>query len=865
MNKNFSTDELKTYINACDLDGAIQYCQLIFEHSNDAQICGYTGLLSLFSSVEQGDDGLVFVTSPNKEKAKYYLEQAAFTDVFTLGELAIIIAVMDYSTEQKILKLGRYEILLAAKPNAQAAEEWAALGEKKDISPASQGAIYNCLAFGFDSCIEAVPSFEPVVSSELVENLTYSVEARKDSSAMVRLAKLVQEKKAYPLQKLRQYFFLLLVIPMAFIIEAITAISDGIAYGTNYVPQHDVTVLVIATVSLIILSILLILDARRADKTDEEKVGVLLEKAVSAEAEDSTADYETHPEPPATFPVDRDKAEQYFRKAADTGIMEYINNYGLFLYHSGDSEKAKQVLQRGIDAGSALCMLSMGRVCENSDTELVWSRVWRKRKALVISYISVMIISFLLSIKFATGLLSLAGTIMLLGILAFAYGLLIKSNKTMEAWKKRAADTGDPAAVYAYYTSTKNKSSVTLLALKRSADDGCPAAMVWMAKKYAHGSRKFHLKKDPALALEYARKASEEMDGDGLAMLAYCYEKGIGVHANSTKAMQLYCEAFRFGSCMARRRTDRLAVLRRFDRLYGGLVAYENEQKIKSALHAAKASLSGDQERAKQRVRQLAAETATLRKTLDDTEESFASYCEKLGKSTVETATADVKNYSAAESELKDIYGSYWDKLQRESQISLISAHTLLKGTAVFESCGFDYSGVVITATSALENELQKYFFSDLKPLLREKHHDDYWDWPKAFVTRKDGVCKEKTYFTLGDLPHTLGLKSRISISDKQIICDYLRTIIKADALNGIDPLEFFCTCNIATEEGARSFLEIVEDIRLKYRNKAGHSSSIDRSTAEDCCSRVIGAIDKAEKQLKNVDGFMRTFMAMLN
>ena len=72
---------------------------------------------------------------------------------------------------------------------------------------------------------------------------------------------------------------------------------------------------------------------------------------------------------------------------------------------------------------------------------------------------------------------------------------------------------------------------------------------------------------------------------------------------------------------------------------------------------------------------------------------------------------------SSAREELSNRFGDTWNKLEKISQKSLVSAWSMWKSYQYSDSDdddhGYDYRGVVICAAAALENELKRYLFDD--------------------------------------------------------------------------------------------------------------------------------------------------------
>lgn len=230
---------------------------------------------------------------------------------------------------------------------------------------------------------------------------------------------------------------------------------------------------------------------------------------------------------------------------------------------------------------------------------------------------------------------------------------------------------------------------------------------------------------------------------------------------------------------------------------------------------------------------------------------------------------------------LISIFGRSWDKLEKESRTSLISAGVLWKLCADIKG-DFDYSGICISATSALETELKKYFFVGFQKYLENtygapfeyKWEETFNNWPEILLSTsrkrykrewnnykyqggdRPRIRKEKdTYFTLGKMPFIFGVRKDEDVSEEQQelltnrLNEYLSTFITIPSdKTAIDVF-------IGGEEG-NSFIDKCERIRTEYRNKAAHDDILSEEQAKGCYHEVIGKIE-SYKYTSDVTGLL--------
>lgn len=219
---------------------------------------------------------------------------------------------------------------------------------------------------------------------------------------------------------------------------------------------------------------------------------------------------------------------------------------------------------------------------------------------------------------------------------------------------------------------------------------------------------------------------------------------------------------------------------------------------------------------------------------------------------------------------LSMLFGTKWDQLMPSSQTSLISAGVLLKKCSDINTPQFDYSGICICATSALEAELKRVFFSGLIGYMASNYgnpeHDNpddiYRDWPDALLTvpyvqyKRNPNSKVKIIdlFTMGKLPYLFGETGKLSADSrirasqieqsaimKRRMTEYLQIIVETQYKD--NPYEMFYgrdteVGRVTSQPG--SFVWKCEKIRNDFRNKAAHVNVMTGNEASSCYQSVI-------------------------
>lgn len=219
---------------------------------------------------------------------------------------------------------------------------------------------------------------------------------------------------------------------------------------------------------------------------------------------------------------------------------------------------------------------------------------------------------------------------------------------------------------------------------------------------------------------------------------------------------------------------------------------------------------------------------------------------------------------------LSMLFGERWDCLLPSSQTSLVSAGALLKRCADINTPDFDFSGICICATAALEAELKRVFFDGLLDYMVSNYGNPaladaseiYKYWPDVLLTvtkfqyerGTNAKLKKVDHFTMGNLPFLFGETGKLSnvpvVRTSQVeqakmmktrMTEYLATIV-LDYYQAMPFEAFYLEDNradcITCQPG--SFVWKCERIRENYRNKAAHVNVMSEEEASSCYQSII-------------------------
>ena len=238
--------------------------------------------------------------------------------------------------------------------------------------------------------------------------------------------------------------------------------------------------------------------------------------------------------------------------------------------------------------------------------------------------------------------------------------------------------------------------------------------------------------------------------------------------------------------------------------------------------------------------------------------------------------------------DLSNRFGNVWNRLCQETQNSLVSGMTLWKAYKNIDDPNFDFSGICILATSALENELRKIFFEEFQEFVKNQTGGKINRYPSIFTYRKgtELVAGKSEYFALGKMPFLFGQTgkdpSSEDLSDIKRLNDfrekYLESIIDSQKMidSGVASFSecftkpfFSKNSELKKEKNFHvyykgSLISEFEDIRNKYRNKSAHQGGLRRDEAHDCCNLVFGSSIMGDNDLEKVLGLIQKVYYLL-
>ena len=249
----------------------------------------------------------------------------------------------------------------------------------------------------------------------------------------------------------------------------------------------------------------------------------------------------------------------------------------------------------------------------------------------------------------------------------------------------------------------------------------------------------------------------------------------------------------------------------------------------------------------------------------NNNEEAIASFADKLANYLSIHIHGSDTLIQKETANLQSIFGIIWDRLLPTTQTSLVSAGVLWSYCADIGN-NFDYSGVCISATSALESELKRVFYTGFQEYLYNHYGDPsklpmdtvFSIWPEKLLNKTKAACQNEflntgsfvlgigNSFTLGTLPYLFWDKNPVNRKLlQQRMKEYLQTIVKDCYAD--NPLKYI---NPLIKEGDKtirdpnSFISQCEQIRENFRNPAAHIDIIPWEKADECYSEVVGKAD---------------------
>ncbi len=407
--------------------------------------------------------------------------------------------------------------------------------------------------------------------------------------------------------------------------------------------------------------------------------------------------------------------------------------------------------------------------------------------------------------------------------------------------------------------------------LKKAADAGEGYGALMLGQAYMYGD---HVQADQALAVKYLQTAADRDIPDALAYLAHQYYFGLGLPGDARRARKLLseadvyfdaeiCEEIEDGimaACRGRIPKDALkpfwflhekkirrdalrdTVGRQAAQEASDPVINEKLEKIMARLDQLTVVSLDTNMRTRSLeagiaeiyrfmttdlARQLQEEKMRLRSQAydEEKEERFFERMDAWISSRVKSADSLAGEQTRL---LEDLFGDVWDLLLPESCASLVSAHVLYESCREIHAEGFDFSGICISATSALEGEIRRRLYNDFMTWLQDAGIEETEiEYVRGKVTKSFG-------FTLGCVPYVFGVKGSSQAARERVqdqFFPYMKAILADHACP--DVFALFCSSD------ADAFVTRTEFIREEYRNKAAHVENMTREEAQACMLAV--------------------------
>lgn len=230
-----------------------------------------------------------------------------------------------------------------------------------------------------------------------------------------------------------------------------------------------------------------------------------------------------------------------------------------------------------------------------------------------------------------------------------------------------------------------------------------------------------------------------------------------------------------------------------------------------------------------------------LKEYTNDIEEREMKIAQFIASQIKEINNSVLTNKDIVEEEERYLIGLFgektWNGLKNETRASLKSARVLWRACSDIQDENFDYSGICISLTAALEVELKRVLYFGLQRFITSHHGKPSVkpsEWPEELVHNRG--YNNGRLITLGSMSYLLGKEegkqkdgTRGLCSDKLIDCMkiYLQQIKRDDTLDLFQKFQddFAFECDRIADE---------------YRNPAAHTGVINRKKIEGCYYSVL-------------------------
>lgn len=208
--------------------------------------------------------------------------------------------------------------------------------------------------------------------------------------------------------------------------------------------------------------------------------------------------------------------------------------------------------------------------------------------------------------------------------------------------------------------------------------------------------------------------------------------------------------------------------------------------------------------------------------------------------------------YNHEKEKLIETFGECaWNKMDASSQNFLITSKVTFEKYIGMVNI-VDFSGVCLLVTSALETELTKRFCTNFIAFLEAKYQKDYSKFPPALLNRYSGNNPKPTnakYFEIGSILCLFdpALPDRKYTETQQLVTQHeLLDYAKKKLMTGTPEDNILPTF--------KNYAVTINEIRLKYRNKAAHTDALTQTDAKSCFDLVIDVTKFLKMMLDSFD-----------
>ena len=198
-----------------------------------------------------------------------------------------------------------------------------------------------------------------------------------------------------------------------------------------------------------------------------------------------------------------------------------------------------------------------------------------------------------------------------------------------------------------------------------------------------------------------------------------------------------------------------------------------------------------------------------------------------------------------------------WQRLDGKSRDFLITAKSTYESMMQKkDSKDYDYSGVCLLVTKALEVEAAKRFFYKYKEYL-SRRYDSVTAWPYVLRQRDRGqitdLVIEDSDFTLGSVVPVMGFRRCYDSSGSITGYDVSHYPTRDEFVSfAMTDLFKFSERSRVESEIEKDYL-FIEKVRLDYRNPSAHRGRLTRTSAQNCMEYVIDVHHMLREMLKTM------------